>query len=219
MDQLRHQRRPADASRTAESLNEVGELLSQLARRWAGHRVSALNGYRQILADYGNGQTDSRAAAGAVARLTAQETIKYPGELLDLATEYASGLARMAGLAATGPRTDRQHGDQRTVHDLLLSGKIGDTASADLVIENPCDTEVALGFAATAFSNDQRVTKLMPSFDPPTCTMSPGSEQKVTVSAKLDGRTLKAGENYSAQAIVDGFDEMVLRINLDVYPA
>lgn len=219
MEQRSHRSPGAAEARAAESLSEVGELLSQLARRWAGGRVNALKTYRQILADYGTGQTDSRATASAVARLTAEEAIKYPGELLDLASDYASGLARMAGMAASGERTDSQPGTQRAVHDLMLSGKIGDTASADLVIENPRDAEVALGFAATAFSNDQRVTKLTPTFDPATCTMAPGSEQKVTVSAKLDGRTLNAGESYTAQAIVDGFDEMVLRISLAVDPA
>lgn len=219
MDRGRQHMRTAAETRTAESITEVGELLSQLARRWAGRRVNALNGYRQILADYGTGRADSRATASAVARLTAEETIKYPGELIDLASEYASGLARMAGIAATGARTDNPLSAQRAVHDLMLSGKIGETASADIVIENPRDAEVALGFVATAFSSEQRVTKLTPSFDPATCTMAPGSEQKVTVSAKLDGRTFKVGENYTAQAIVDGFDEMVLRINLIVDPA
>ncbi len=219
MDKRSQQARTGAENRAAESITEVGELLSQLARRWAGRRVNALNGYRQILADYGTGQVDSQTTASAVARLTAEETIKYPGELMDLASEYASGLARMAGLAATGARADSQPGTQRAVHDLMLSGKIGETATADIMIENPRDVEVGLGFATTAFSNDARVTKVSPSFDPASCTMAPGSEQKVVISVKLDGRTLKAGENYTAQAIVDGFDEMVLRLNLAVDPA
>ncbi|MFB0610968.1 hypothetical protein [Aurantiacibacter poecillastricola] len=205
--------------RTAEKLNEVGELIGQVARRWAGRRVEALNDYRQILADYGTGRTDNRTTAKAMARLTADEAIKYPGELLDLASDYATGLARLAGITATGTPGDTGPGTQRAVHDLMLTGDIGDTASADLVIENPRDVEVALGFAVTPFSNDMRVTKLTPAFEPANCIMAPGSEQKVTVSAKLDGRTLKAGETYTAQAIVDGFDDMVLRINLVVGPA
>lgn len=211
--------RTAAETRAVDSINEIGDLLSQLARRWAGRRVNALNVYRQILADYGAGHTDSRAAASAVARLTAEETIRYPGELMDLASDYATGLARMAGLSATGARVDDRPVTERTVHDLMLSGKIGETATADIVIENPRDADVAVGFAATAFSNDTKVTKLTPSFDPAECTMAPGSEQKVTVSVKLDGRTLKAGENYTSQAVVDGFDELVLRLNLTVDPA
>ncbi|MGB3472491.1 MAG: hypothetical protein WBA51_16880 [Erythrobacter sp.] len=219
MERRSHQARNRGESRAAESITEIGDLLTVLARRWAGRRVNALNGYRQILADYGTGRTDSRATASAVARLTAEETIKYPGELLDLATEYASGVARMAGITATGAPADNQSGAQRTVHDLMLSGKIGETATADIMIENPREAEVALGFAATAFSNDARTTKLTPTFDPANCTMAPGSEQKVIVSVKLDGRMLKAGETYTAQAIVNGFDEMVLRLNLTVDPA
>ena len=208
----------AEAGAT-ESSNDIGDLLSQLARRWAGRRVNALNVYRQILADYGAGHTDSRAAARAVARLTAEETIRYPGELMDLASDYATGLARMAGLSATGERLDDRPVTERTVHDLMLSGKIGETATAEIMIENPRDVDVSVGFAATAFSNDKRVTALTPSFDPAGCKMAPGSEQKVTVSIKLDGRTLKAGENYTSQAVVDGFDELVLRLNLAVDPA
>ncbi|MBV7257793.1 hypothetical protein KCG44_13485 [Pacificimonas sp. WHA3] len=208
------EKRAQEAPGAAETIADVSELLSELARRWAGRRVGALNGYRQILSDYGAGRTDVRKTASAALRLTAEEAVKYPGELLDLASDYASGVARMAGLSAKGARTSP--GSQRAVHDLMLSGKIGETATADMLIENPRDAEVTIGFAATAFSTDARVTKLTPSFDPPTCTLPPGSERKIAVSVKLDGRTVNAGETYAAQAVVDGFDDMVLRLNLAV---
>ncbi|MEM8657756.1 MAG: DUF1735 domain-containing protein, partial [Pseudomonadota bacterium] len=155
----------------------------------------------------------------AVAKLTAEESAKYPGELLSLATDYASGLAQMAGLSTSEGQAQPAGQGVRAIHDLMLSGKIGETAKADILIENPRDVEVQIGFAATGFANEARATKLTPSFDPADCTIPPGAERKITVSVKLDGRKLKAGETYSAQAIVDGFDEMVLRLSLVVDPA
>ncbi|MEM7613479.1 MAG: DUF1735 domain-containing protein [Pseudomonadota bacterium] len=212
-------RKPGEEAGTTEPIAEVGALLTQLARRWAGQRVGALNAYRQILADYGTGQIDSRATASAVAKLTAEESAKYPGELLSLATDYASGLAQMAGLSTSEGQAQPAGRGVRAIHDLMLSGKIGETAKAEILIENPRDVEVQIGFAATGFANEARATKLTPSFDPADCTIPPGAERKITVSVKLDGRKLKAGETYSAQAIVDGFDEMVLRLSLVVDPA
>ncbi len=193
---------------------EVGDLITSLARRWAGQRVNALNSYRHILTDYGTGAADTRKTASAVARLTAEEVVRYPAELMELASDYASGVAKMAGLSLTAGQPASS--SARPVHDIALSGKIGDTVTAEFLIENPRDEDVTIDFAATAFANDERVTKASPVFDPGAFTMSPRSEQKVAIKAKLDGRTLKAGERYSAQAIVDGFDDMVLRLNLTV---
>lgn len=210
---------PADAAPMADAQNtiaEVGILLSDLARRWSGRRVRAMNGYRQILSDYYTGHTDARSTASAVARLTAKEVARYPGELVDLATDYATGLARTALLAEPGATLGRETITRRAVHDLQLSGKVGETVATSLVIENPRDRKVTVGFAAAAFANESRVIKLTPGFDPASCALVPGAEQRIAVTAKLDGRLVKPGESFTSQAVVDGFDDLVLRIHLNV---
>lgn len=203
----------ADLSDAAQSLSRTA---SSLARRWATQRLSAVQSYGRILADYGNGRASGRAAAAAYAKLTMEEAARYPADAFQIATDYASAVARAAGLSFGA---DGHGGQQSPVLDIEISGPSGGVASRDFVLENPHDSVADVGFTAANFLDGERDVKAKPVFTPAKLAIPAHGEQTVTVSAKLDPRKFKAGRNYRSNVAVDGFDEMIVRVHLTVTSA
>jgi hypothetical protein len=187
---------------------------SELARRWAGQRVGAVQSYGRIIGDYGAGRSSGTATAKAVAKLAAEEAARYPTDAFHYWSDYWSALARTAGLSV-GPATAPSQ-RAKPVLDIELTGKLGSTATRDFVLENPHKTDVTIGFAASNFRCGDADIKAYPIFDPVEFSLPAGGEHKVKVAVKLDRRKFKAGESYSANVAISGFDDMVLRVHLTV---
>lgn len=190
----------------------LGEVASDLARRWANQRLTAVQIYGRILADYGSGRSTGSAAVGAFARLAAEEAVRYPSDAIGLATEYAAVLANRAGatLDAVPSRRDSP------IQDLELSGPLGGKAAGEFYLKNPHDRSAALSFLPAHFFGTGGETGPAAAFEPTEFTLPPGQEQLVKVSAALDPDLVQAGRSYAANVAVSGFDEMVLRVRLTV---
>jgi hypothetical protein len=199
-----------DFSQAAQSLSRTA---SSLARRWATQRLSAVQSYGRILADYGNGRASGRASAEAYAKLTMEEAARYPADAFQLATDYVSALARVAGLSVA---TDGKGAQSSPVIDIEMSGPAGGVASRDFVLENPHDSAANIGFTASNFLDGERDVKVKPVFAPAKFAIAACGEQTVTVSAKLDRRKFKPGGNYRSNVAVEGFDDMIVRVHLTV---
>lgn len=201
----------ADLRQAAQSLSETASLL---ARRWATQRLAAVQSYGRILSDYGHGRSSGRAAAEAFVKLAAKEAARYPADAFQIATDYASAVARAAGLSfGDVGRTTRP---ARPVLDIEMAGPLGGVATRDFILENPHDVPAKIGFVASNFVDGDRVVKAIPAFDPTEFTLPACGEQKVTVSAKLDRGKFKTGRSYRSNVAVAGFDDMVVRVHLTV---
>lgn len=201
----------ADLKAMAQSFSGTA---SELARRWAGQRVGAVRSYGRIIGDYGAGRSSGTATAKAVAKLAAEEAARYPADAFQYWSDYWSALARTAGLSikSTGETVRRA----KAVLDIEMTGKLGSTATRDFVLENPHASDVKIGFVASVFWCGDTEIKASPQFDPVEFSLPAGGDHRVTVSVKLDRRKFKAGESYSANVAVSGFDDMVLRVHVTV---
>lgn len=199
-----------DLSDVARSLGQAG---SDLARRWAARRLGAVQSYGRILSDYSAGRMTSRAAAGAYAKLAAEEAVRYPSDLIGIATDYVSVFARIAGDPTKTSSVDTAVAPGPML-DINLSGRPGEIASQEFTLENPHDVEAKVSFTASPYTDGERELKAVPKFAPTEFVLPAGGEQKVVVTSKVDKRFFRSGHLYSAHAAVDGFDEMVIRIHL-----
>ena len=191
----------------------LGDITADLARRWATQRLTAVQAYGRILSDYGAGRSSSAAAAGAYARLVAEEGVRYPADALTLATDFATALVRKAGATIeTGAPT------VSPIQDLEMSGPLGGTASAEFLLKNPHDQPAPLSFVTSNFTGTMGDTAATVAIKPAKFTLPPGAEKLIKVSATIDPKAFKAGGSYTANVAVTGFDDMVLRVRLTVLP-
>lgn len=197
-------------TQAAQSLSRTA---SSLARRWASQRLSAVQSYGRILADYGGGRASGRAAAQAYTKLAMEEAVRYPADAFQIATDYASAVARAAGLSF-GDSHDATHA--ASIIDIDLAGAEGGIASRDFVLENPHDSAATLSFTATDFHDGGHDVGAKPVFTPAKFTLAAGGEQTVNVSVKLDPKKFRPGQSYQSHAAVEGFDDMIVRVQLTV---
>ena len=191
----------------------LGAISADLARRWATQRLAAVQAYGRILSDYGSGRSSSAAAAGAYAKLVAEEGVRYPADALSLATDFATALVRKAG-----GTVDSVPVVEPPIQDLEMSGPVGGTASAEFLLKNPHDQPAALSFVTSNFTGAAGDTPATVTIKPAKVTLAAGAEKLIKVSAVIDPKAFKVGGRYTANVAVTGFDDLVLRVRLTVLP-
>ncbi|MFT3976300.1 MAG: hypothetical protein QM688_04185 [Sphingomonas bacterium] len=198
----------------SEATASLGRTASELARRWASQRLSAVQRYGRILADYSNGSANGRDAALAYARLAMDEAVRYPADAFQIATDYAAAIGRAAGLSFTG--TQASKAERAPVLDIELAGTIGRIAKRTFVLENPHDSPATISFTAGNFFDGEQELEVGPSFAPADMVIPAGGEQTITLSVKLDRKQFRAGHAYDASVAVQGFEDMILRVHLTI---
>jgi hypothetical protein len=191
----------------------LGAISADLARRWATQRLAAVQAYGRILSDYGSGRSSSAAAAGAYAKLVAEEGVRYPADALSLATDFATALVRKAGATV-----DSVPVVEPSIQDLEMSGPIGGTASAEFLLKNPHDQPAPLSFVTSNFTGATGDTSASVTIKPAKVTLAAGAEKLIKVSAAIDPKVFEVGGRYAANVAVTGFDDLVLRVRLTVLP-
>jgi hypothetical protein len=203
-------------SRDTPTLSAVS---ADLARRWATQRLGAVQAYGRILSDFGAGRSSSAAAAGAFARLVAEETVRYPADAIGLATEFASALVQKAGGVVETARSSGVGRSPQPIQDLEISGPPGGVATGDFLLNNPHGAAAALSFSTSPFVGPGGDTGIAPVVSPAEFSLVAGAEKLVTVIANLDNEAFEPGARYSANVAINGFDDMVVRVRLTVLPA
>lgn len=199
-----------DRSAAVQSLNRT---VSELARRWATQRLAAVQSYGRILSDYGSGRATGGDSARAYARLAAEEVVRYPSDAYAIASDYASAVARAAGLSSAA---DRSTATRSRVVDVELTGILGRVVTRTLVLENPHDAPATIGFTATKFHDGQDELTIGPSVTPADATIPASGEQAFKIGVKIDRKQFEAGRTYRSTIAVEGFDDMVIRVHLTV---
>lgn len=198
---------------TSTENNSLGAISADLARRWATQRLAAVQAYGRILADYGSGRSTSASAAGAYAKLVAEEAVRYPVDAVSLATDFATALVRkVGGKVETAPSA------RPPIQDLEMSGPLGGTASAEFLLTNPRDQPAPLTFVTTNFTGPAGETSATVIVKPAKFTLAAGGERLIKVLATIDPGAFEAGGRYLANVAVTGFDDLVLRVRLTVLP-
>jgi hypothetical protein len=190
----------------------LSQVTTDLARRWANQRLKAVQAYGAILADFGAGRTTGGGAAGAYAKLVAEEGVRYSADAVAIAGDFASALVRKAGGKVEQSLT------QPPMQDLELSGPLGGVASAEFLLRNPHDRPATLSFVATEFSGTTGPAPASVTVEPSSLILAAGDEQPVTVRASLDPAIFAAGGSYTANIAITGFDDLVVRVRLSVLP-
>jgi len=203
-------------SRDTPTLSAVS---ADLARRWATQRLGAVQAYGRILSDFGAGRSSSSAAAGAFAKLVAEETIRYPADAIGLATEFASALVQTAGGTFEAARATAAAASSQPIQDLEISGPLGGVATGDFLLNNPHGSAAALSFSTSNLVGPQGDAGVSLVISPAEFSLPAGAERLITVIANLDNQAFKPGARYSANIAINGFDDMVVRVRLTVLPA
>lgn len=194
-------------------MQSLSKTASELARRWATQRLSAVQSYGRILADYGGGRASGKDAAQAYAKLAMEEAARYPSEAFQIATDYANAVARAAGLSLATGQTPMA---RSPVVDIELAGMIGKVVERTFVLENPHDVPADIRFTATNFLDGDQEVNAKPTFAPASVSIPKGGEVEVTISAKADRKQFQAGRTYRSSVAVEGIDDMVIRVLFSV---
>jgi hypothetical protein len=202
--------------RDTPTLSAVG---AELARRWATQRLGAVQTYGRILSDFGAGRSTPSAAAGAFAKLVAEETVRYPADALGLATEFASVLVQKAGGSLQTARSTRASASSTPIQDLEISGPLGGVATGDVLLTNPHLSAATLSFSTSNLIGPDGDTGVSLVVSPAEFSLAAGAEKLITVIANLDNEALQPGVGYTANVAINGFDDMVVRVRLTVLPA
>lgn len=197
----------------------LGAVSAELARRWATQRLGAVQAYGRILSDFGAGRSSSSAAAGAFAKLVAEETIRYPADAIGLATDFANALVQKAGGRLETVRSSSAAARPQPIQDLEISGPLGGVATGDVLLNNPHAAAAALSFSASRFVGPSGDTGVGVVVSPAEFSLPAGGEKLITVIANLDSKAFEAGSRYTANVAINGFDDMVVRVRLTVLPA
>jgi hypothetical protein len=200
----------------AASEESLGAVAAQLARRWANQRLTAVQGYGRILAEYGQGRSTGGAALSAFAKLAVEEAARYPVDAIGIATDYAAAVARRTGLELETAKHEAKARSAPVVRDLDICGPQGGEALGEFFMTNPYDAAVALSFATSTFMGPQGEIPVGVRLVPADLLLAGGQEQKITVAVPLDDPAFEAGAAYTAHVAIGGFDHMVLRVRLTV---
>jgi len=192
---------------------------ADLARRWATQRLGAVQAYGRILSDFGTGRSSSAAAAGAFARLVAEEAVRYPADAIGLATDFANALVQKAGGGVQKGGAPASGRTRAPIQDLEISGPVGGVASGEFLLSNPHAHAADLTFSTSTFTGSTGDTAVALVVSPADFTLAAGAEKLVTVIANLDTKAFEAGSSYTANVAINGFDDMVVRVRLTVLPA
>jgi hypothetical protein len=195
----------------------LSDVSADLARRWASQRLKAVQAYGQILSDYGAGRSTTSAAAGAYAKLLAEEGVRYSADVIGIATDFATALVRKAG-GAVETAVSGEAAAQSPIQDLEIEGPLGGTASAEFLLRNPHDQSATLTFVTSSFTGTTGGKTATVSVDPANLVLAPNEERPITVRAALDPKVFKAGGHYQANVAITGFGDLVLRVRLTVLP-
>ncbi len=202
-----------EAERPAAPDTSLGEVSVALARRWAQQRLVAVQAYGRILADYGAGHSTNAGAAGAYARLVAEEAVRYPGEALSLVTDFATALVREAGGKVEAASPKPAH-----IQDLEITGSIGSSASTEFLLKNPHASSARLKFVTSTFTGADGDTLAPVMVDPAEVMLAAGAEHLIKLSVAVDEGAFEAGRRYMANVAITGFDDLILRVRLSVLP-
>jgi hypothetical protein len=197
----------------------LGAVSADLARRWATQRLGAVQAYGRILSDFGAGRSTSSAAAGAFAKLVAEETIRYPADAIGLATDFASALVQNVGGTLETARTSGRAASSQPIQDLEISGPLGGVATGDVLLSNPHGSTATLSFSSSHLIGPAGDTGVGLVISPAEFSLPAGGEKLITVVANLDNQAFKPGVPYTANVAINGFDDMVVRVRLTVLPA
>jgi hypothetical protein len=191
----------------------LSQVTADLARRWAGQRLAAVQAYGRILGDYSAGRANAATTAGAYARLAAEEVVRYPADAIGIATDFAAAVFREAGrnTSSGAPRDP-------PVRDLEMAGPLGGEASAEVRLHNPHERAATLSFAATPFSGRAGTLPATVAVEPPELVLPAGDEQPIVLRAVLDPDVFEAGGSYTASVAISGFDDLMVRVRLSVLP-
>ncbi len=194
----------------------LGEISAELARRWATQRLAAVQAYSRILSDFGQGRSTGQAAAAAYAKLAAEEAVRYPADAVGIAVDFASALARKAGVKLDLAKVSSDR--VSPIQDLEISGVLGGVATGEFLLSNPHDRPVDLGFITSNFSGPSGEVGAGVVVEPPSLSLGAGEDQTIAVMARLDPEAFLPGGRYLANVAISGFDEMVVRVRLTVLP-
>ena len=194
----------------------LGEISAELSRRWATQRLAAVQAYSRILSDFGQGRSTGQAAAAAYAKLAAEEAVRYPADAVGIAVDFASALARKAGVKLDLAKVSSDR--VSPIQDLEISGVLGGVATGEFLLSNPHDRPVDLGFITSNFSGPSGEVGAGVVVEPPSLSLGAGEDQTIAVMARLDPEAFLPGGRYRANVAISGFDEMVVRVRLTVLP-
>ncbi len=105
--------------------------------------------------------------------------------------------------------------------DLRLAGRVGDTVTANVLIENKRPDEVEVSFLISEFFGPTGTEPFRPPLllDPPQFRLRPGEAQAVALRLPLLSELFSAGERYQSLVLVRGPDERQLHIEVEIEAA
>jgi len=207
--------------------------LEELTARSVADQVRVAQRFRELLQRVADGEVDMVTLRAQYDRLVAEQAaqlgrdlttlgVRYYESMLDLNRAYADRLFDDLSAAAPGRDGDggRPAADARaapTVVELRLRGPVGARIEDGFVVENKRDEPSDVAFLLSEFTGDgAEPFRAVLELEPPRLRLEPRQEQTVVLRLELDPELFRPGEQYRAQLLVRGTDELELRLVVDV---
>ena len=183
---------------------------------------------------FGRGELLKQPVRDDYVRFVGEETVQYVGNMASLSLDYykevfelgrtfnekffeqmTAGAARNADGAASATGSAPATISNRRV-EIELQGAVGQEAARTFILESKQTQATDISFLISDFTGPQGTTPFRANLDfqPARFTLSPGEERVVTLRLPLDDKLFVAGLSYAATAVVRGYDDLELGLNV-----
>jgi hypothetical protein len=209
------------------------QIFEELTARSVAEQVRTAQRYRELLQQVANGDLDAAALRAEHERLLAEHQgqlarditelgVRYYESLLDLNRAYVDRLFDQLAAAARTTQGDAtaaptQSPPETVAVDVSLRGRAGELVEASFAVENHRDETAEVVFYASEFTGETGEPFRIPlELDPPRLLLAPHTEHAVRLRIRLDPDRFLPGNQYRAQLLVRGAEQLELHIVIDV---
>jgi hypothetical protein len=217
----------------AKNLQELGQKFQDLASRSLQEQVRVAQRYNEFVQKFGRGDLLQKPVQDEYRRFVGEEATQYMSNLASLHLNYYEGLMELgrtyqekfynqvvagAGGAASSTQGASAAASPKRV-EIELRGTVGQDAVRSFVLESKHSEASDISFLVSDFVGPEGTAPFRADveFQPGRFTLRPGEERVITLRLPLSSPLFVSGLRYTATAVVRGYDDLELGIN--VFPS
>lgn len=213
----------------AKNLQELGQKFQDLASRSLQEQVRVAQRYNELVQKFGRGDLLQKPVQDEYRRFVGEETTQYMSNLASLHLNYYEGLMELgrtyqekffkqvagAGGAAAATQGVSAAASPKRV-EIELRGTVGQDAVRSFVLESKHSEASDISFLVSDFVGPEGTAPFRADleFQPARFTLRPGEERVITLRLPLSSPQFVSGLRYTATAVVRGYDDLELGINV-----
>jgi hypothetical protein len=211
----------------AKNLQELGQKFQDLASRSLQEQVRVAQRYNEFVQKFGRGDLLQKPVQDDYRRFVSEETTQYMSNLASLHLNYYEGLMELGRTyqekffkQVVGGATPAAQGASAAASpkrvEIELRGTVGQDAVRSFVLESKHSEASDISFLVSDFVGPEGTSPFRADleFQPARFTLRPDEERVITLRLPLTSPLFVSGLRYTATAVVRGYDDLELGINV-----